>query len=95
MPQNTNKGLISDAWTQLTDANVTRITFQNVGTGFILVKATATAVAPTNRDGALRYNPGQGERAVNLADLFPGVTGATRLWAYSHHGAGEAFVSHE
>ena len=50
------------------------------------------ASAPTDDDGAVRYNPGQGERNVSLSDLFPGVA-ATRVYAYAPSGA-EVMVSH-
>ena len=94
MPQNTNKNLVKDSWVELTDELVSTITFQNIGTSFMLVKATTGASAPTSLDGTLRYNPGQGERAVAVADLFPGITSSTgRLWAYVET-AGKAFVSH-
>jgi hypothetical protein len=94
MPQNTTIALPQRVWTQLTDANVTAITFQNLGaTAEIFVKATANTTAPTDQTGAMRYGPGQGERNVLLADLFPGVTGAARLWAYAPSGV-SVLVSH-
>lgn len=83
MAQNTTISLTAGAWTQLTDANVPSITFQNVGSNHIVIKATVGAVAPTNATGSIRYNPGQGERNVLLSDLFPGVIGANRVYAYS------------
>lgn len=92
MAQNTDITLPIAAWTQLTDANVTSITFQNKSGGYILVKGTAGATAPTNNDGAIRYNPGQGERNALLSDLWPGI-GATRVYAYTDSGA-EVMVSH-
>lgn len=75
--------LTASGWTQLTNANVTAITFQNTGSYHILVKGTVGATPPTNGDGAIRYNPGQGEKNANLSDLFPGVSGANRVYAYS------------
>lgn len=94
MAQNTNKTLEKDSWVELTNALISTITFQNIGTSFMLVKATTDALAPTSLNGTLRYNPGQGERAVAVADLFPGVTSSSaRLWAYVET-AGKAFVSH-
>lgn len=83
MAQNTTSTISANSWTQLTDADVSRITFQNVGSNHILIKATIGASAPTNTTGAIRYNPGQGERNVLLADLFPGLTGANRVYAYA------------
>ena len=54
MAQNTDIILAADDWTQLTDANVTSITFQNKGTYYMLVKGTTDATKPTNDDGAIR-----------------------------------------
>ena len=92
MAQNTDKVLPIAAWAQLTDADITSITFQNKSGNFILVKGTVGAVAPTTDDGAVRYNPGQGERNVSLNDLFPGIA-ATRVYAFAPTGA-EVMVSH-
>jgi hypothetical protein len=92
MAQNTDVVLPIAAWTQLTNADVNAITFQNKSGNFILVKGTAGATAPTDDNGAVRYNPGQGERNVSLSDLFPGIA-ATRVYAYAPSGA-EVMVSH-
>lgn len=93
MPQNTTVTLTARQWTQLTDADVTLITFQNTGAYHILIKATTDATAPTDANGSLRYNPGQGERNVALADLFPGISGADRLFAFCDAGV-DVMVSH-
>ena len=82
MAQNTDILLTAGSWTQLTDANVTSITFQNRSSDFILIKGTTSAVAPVNDDGAIRYNPGQGERNALLSDLFPGIA-AVRVYGYA------------
>ena len=92
MAQNTTITLAAETWTQLTDANITSITFQNISGYHVMVKGTTSAVAPTDDDGAVRYNPGQGERNVLLSDLFPGIS-ATRVYAYAPNGA-EIMVSH-
>lgn len=92
MAQNTTITLTANTWTQLTDADVTSITFQNTGGQFMLVKGTTGATAPTDTTGAVRYNPGQGERNVTLSDLFPGIA-AVRLWALCDSAVG-VVVSH-
>jgi hypothetical protein len=92
MAQNTTITLTPGAWTQLTDADVTSITFQNRAGYPMFVKGTTGATAPTDATGAIRYNPGQGERNVDLADLFPGIA-AVRLWALSEQG-NDVMVSH-
>lgn len=40
MPQQTTISVPANTWTQLTDANVTTITFQNVGGDFVRIRAT-------------------------------------------------------
>lgn len=93
MARNTTINVPAVTWTQLTSADVTSITFQNVSGNFVLIKATVGANAPSDTTGAIRYNPGQGERNVALSDLFPGVSGANRVYAYSVDGAA-VVVSH-
>lgn len=92
MAQNTTVNLASNEWTQLTDADVTAITFQNIGGSHMLVKGTTGATAPTEFTGCIRYNPGQGELNTALADLFPGIA-AVRVYAYSPGGV-SVMVSH-
>ncbi len=92
MAQNTSIELTANTWTQLTDANVTSITFQNGCSNSVLIKGTASAVAPTDDAGSISYAPGQGELNTALADLFPGVA-AVRVYAYSDVN-GEVMVSH-
>lgn len=92
MAQNTSISIAANTWTLLTDSNVSSATFQNVGSNFILVKATTNTTAPTDTNGALRYNPGQGERNAFLSDLFPGISGV-RLWARSPD-ATQVVISH-
>lgn len=93
MAQNTTLSITASTWTLLTDSNVSAITFQNVGSNHILIKGTSGATPPSNSTGAIRYNPGQGERNVSLADLFPGVSGANRIYAWAES-ATPVVVSH-
>ena len=86
MPQNTTINVPANTWTQITDGNVSSITFQNIGGDFVRIRCTNGTTAPTDTLGALRYNPGQGERNVSLSDLAPGVSGANRVWAFSPAG---------
>lgn len=92
MAQNTNISITPETWTQLTDADVTSITFQNRGSSHILVKGTTSASAPTDDTGAIRYNPGQGERNAFLSNLFPGIA-AVRVYAFCETG-NTVMVSH-
>jgi hypothetical protein len=92
MAQNTTILVPALTWTELTNDDVTSITFQN-RTGYpVFVKGTEDDTAPSDASGAIRYNPGQGELNVELADLFPGIT-AVRLWAFAEI-ASEVTVSH-
>lgn len=93
MAQNTTITVPARTWTQLTDADITSITFQNIGSNYILIKATTDTTAPTTNAGAIRYNPGQGERNVALSDLFPGLAGRDRVWVYAED-ATPVVVSH-
>jgi len=94
MARNETLTLTAGKWNEITNADVNSITFQNVSPYPIFVTAT-TGAAPstTEADGAVRYNPGQGERNVNLADLFPGVSAADRVYVTSE-GKATVFVSH-
>lgn len=94
MPQHTNKPVPPTVWSQLTDANVTAITFQNVGAAPVLVTATNGAAEPDAAAGGLAYAPTEGEVNRSLAELFPGVSGANRVWARSVNGTQQVFVSH-
>ena len=87
MPQNTTVNIPANTWTQITDANVTALTFQNISGNFVRVKGTVGATAPSDLAGSLRYNPGQGERNVALTDLFPGISGVNRLYVFADSGA--------
>ena len=95
MPQNASKIVARWTWVQLTDADSTAITFINTGGSTMLVKATTDGTAPTSIDGSIPYGPGQGEKApVTIAELFPGITGADRLWAWGRDDTTTAMVSH-
>jgi hypothetical protein len=83
MPQNTTIVIPSRAWTQISNADITAITFQNVGSNHILIVASVGVTTPTTTNGAIRYNPGQGERNASLADLFPGISGRNRVWCWA------------
>lgn len=93
MAQNTDLNIPANAWTQLTDADVSQISFQNKGGTHIFVSATTDTTAPTTFAGAARYNPGQGEKNVLLSDIWPGLSGRDRVWAYAYSPV-TVFVSH-
>ncbi|MGH1417075.1 MAG: hypothetical protein ACRBB0_26565 [Pelagimonas sp.] len=86
MPRSTTIPAVQNQWTELTDGEVsTEVLFQNRSGYSMDFQATADANAPTSLGGAIQYRPGQGERDT-LQNIFPGVSGANRLWVYSHNG---------
>jgi hypothetical protein len=93
MPLNTTVTVPKWAWVELTNADVTEITFVNEGGSPMAVKGT-TGSAPTDLTGSITYRSGEGERLVAMADLFPGITGADRLWAYGIVDVTYSMVSH-
>lgn len=93
MAQNGDVTLTAGAWTQLTDADVSAITFVNRSEYSILVKATTDTTTPTTFAGAVPYGPSMGEANKSMSDLFPGLSGADRLWAYCEYAA-TVMVSH-
>jgi hypothetical protein len=93
MPRNSTVSLAPGTWVELTAGDVTNITFQNVGDDDILVKAAVGAVAPADASGSFKYLPAQGEVNGAIAELFPGIAGANRVYAWSESGTRVA-VSH-
>lgn len=93
MPQNTTVP-VNTTWTQLTDANVTDITFQNIGASAIYVQGAVGEVAPNGAAFGVLYQPGEGESKRLLSELFPGVSGANRVYVKSASLPTQVFVSH-
>lgn len=92
--RNDNVTLAAGAWTQITDGDVTSLRVQNVGTGAIWIKARVGAGALASLGGAICLDPLMTIGAdMTLAELFPGVSGANRVYAWSDMG-GIASVSH-
>ena len=93
MPRHEDVSLPARQWVELSSGEVAgQIAFQNRHARTLLVKPTADASAPSDEDGVVVYETGQGDRGY-LADMFPGMPGATRLWGWSAFG-GKVFVSH-
>ena len=93
MAKNETVTLTANAWTELTDADVSAITFQNRGQYDVFITVQNGTTTPTSFDDAIRYGPSQGESNVTLANLALGVTTPNRVFAYSKHAVG-VFVSH-
>jgi hypothetical protein len=92
MPKNTDQEVSLD-WEQITNADVTEITFQNTGGRAVIIQATSGTTSPTD-DAGLVYQPGQGEANRSLSEIFPGVSGANRVWARVDNLTTTLFVSH-
>lgn len=91
--------LADKTWTQLTNADVEAITFQNQADDDLYVVVQSGSTTPTSLDGALVYPPKFGEAQRLLRDLAPGVTTPNRIFAYlvkesGSSGPAEVFVSH-
>lgn len=93
MPRNDTLDVAPGSWVEITSADVTSITFVNNSTEPVFFLATVGAVEPTSLSGAIRCLPGFGARNEALTDLWPGVTGANRVWAYAPQKS-EVMVSH-
>ena len=70
-------------WTELTEAETEYVTFQNVGYAPVFVKATSSSSEPVDTSGSLEFPAAAQAVSYNLTDMFPGTSGANRLWAYS------------
>lgn len=91
MARNTTIEAPGEQWVEITGDDVELITFQTIQST-IYVQAT-TGAAPTDLSGSVVYSPGSGERNVYLSDVWPGVTGAVRVFVYAEGGS-QVFVSH-
>jgi len=93
MARNTTLTLPAATWTQLTNGDVTNISFENQSDDYLFVAFTAGESAPSSTDGAIRYRPNYGADNMTLANTFSGVTGGTRVYGYIENG-GRVWVSH-
>ena len=70
--------LTDNTWTQITNADVTAITFQ-VLTGEAFIRFTTDETTPTEGQG-IRYGEGEGELNRAISELV-NLAGADRVWA--------------
>lgn len=97
MAQNTTITLPDGVWTLITDSDIASLTAQNQAeVGGVYLQGTVGAVPPTDGDltGAQFLAETQTVLNETLADLFPGVSGANRVYALPEAGAGRIRVSH-
>ena len=79
-------------WTQLTNGDVTNITFQ-VRFGFAEIHFTTDATAPSDDEIGIIYAEGQGELNTALSSLT-NLSGADRVWARGFNTGAEVYVDH-
>jgi hypothetical protein len=84
-------GVARDSWVQLTNADVTAISFQ-VLSGRVYIRATTDETEPVTNTGWL-YRAGEGELDIALLDLV-NLSGADRVWAYAIDGDAQVQVDH-
>lgn len=92
MASHGNVTIPAATWTQITADDATKATFFNLGQFPVFIEGRTSASAPTTITG-VPYNALEGERGVNMTDLFPGIA-AVRLYAYSHAPT-VVFISHD
>ena len=95
MAQNTTIEVNKDAWTLLTDSNITTAAFQVTGANAVRIIGVVGAVQPasTSEDGII-YEERQGESTLRtLLDIYPGIA-ATRLYGKSIGAGSKVFISH-
>lgn len=81
MPGNATVTLTGSDWVELTDANVTNIRIQNQSANPVHIQAT-TGAAPANAGGSILIPAYETlPPDLTLAQLWPGVSGADRIWA--------------
>ena len=73
---------VADDWTQLTNADVTEISFQ-VLSGAVYIRYTTDTTKPTEPNGQL-HTIGEGPLQVELTTLTY-LSGAARVWAKPAH----------
>lgn len=83
MPRNSDVLCPAGVWTQLTNGDVTALMVHNPSSLSVLLKATAGTTAPVDTGGGIMLGPKETlTAATELAHLWPGVSGANRVWAY-------------
>jgi hypothetical protein len=90
--RNTNV-TVGSTYTQLTDNDVTVISFQNKNFALLEVVAVASGTPSESVNGVV-YAEREGEDSLALATRWLGVTGPVRVWARLKGSSGPVWVSH-
>ena len=80
MPQKASVLVNKGGYTQLTVTDAPVLTLQVIGPGSIYLQGLIGEGTPDDV-GAFVYTPTSGERKIALADLFPDIPTANRLYA--------------
>ncbi len=96
MPRNAPVVVPINTWTQITANDITTLRVQILEGKSTYLLATVGAVPPSSLDGAIAMAPGQILAAnLLLSELFPGVSGANRVYAFCPTQGGSTLsVSH-
>ena len=86
--------VVQPSWTQLSNADITNITFLNQGPSNISIVVQNGTSDPSDFSTSWDYAPGVGELDLLLTELVPGVTTPNRVFAFAHGDHARVRVSH-
>lgn len=82
-------------WTQLTNADVSAITFQVQSDGVVRIRCTTDTTTPASTDGGRFYAYREGEANIDPADLALGTGGTpVRVWSFAVGRDVDVYVDH-
>lgn len=84
---------IGDTYTEISNADVTKFSCQNLHSSGVWINVRAGTGAVTDA-GALYLPPHAALLDTVIADIFPGVTGANRVYARTVEFNGDVMISH-
>lgn len=95
MPANAIIAVPASTWTLLTSANVTEMRLQNLsGNPVKLMGTVGVEEEPEDDAGHIRLGGGESiYSSITLAQLWPGVSGVNRVYAWCDHPA-RVSISH-
>ncbi len=86
--------LPAGVWTQITDGDVTACRVQNVGSDAVWIQGRVGAGSISSNSGAVCLSAMMAILGdMTLAQIFPGIAGANRVYAWSERGSAVS-VSH-
>jgi hypothetical protein len=95
MARNTQVSLTANTWGELTAGDVSAISIYNGDDGVVEIAATnGNGSAPAAMDAVVPLQRGEDIVNMNLSDLFPGVSGANRVWGRCRTSDTKVNVSH-